>query len=223
MYSKRPNENGQKSLYQSRNGFIADDLVRAGREELHHHADDVPGSAELAVGPSGGELGEQVLVHVPADVRSRQAGGVEGVRLVHNLTELLGRGDHEDGVAHVLGVGAVRAGAQGLQKGKNAVLDDVEHLCGGQVPEDRPHVLSPLPAENAGIGQVQHDGLLGPGVVQSVQVVDEHEVGDLLDDGQRVGQPIGPEGLPERVDLVFQFAGAHSWPRLSQFVEFKKL
>jgi hypothetical protein len=50
-----------------------------------------------------------------------------------------------------------------------------------------------------------------------------HEVGDLLDDGQRVGQPVGPEGLPERVDLVFQFAGDHSWPRLSQFVEFKKL
>lgn len=50
-----------------------------------------------------------------------------------------------------------------------------------------------------------------------------HEVGDLLDDGQRVGQPVGPEGLPERVDLVFQFAGDHSWPRFSQFVEFKKL
>ena len=37
-----------------------------------------------------------------------------------------------------------------------------------------------------------------------------HEVGDLLDDRQRVGQPAGPEGLPERVNFAFQFAGDHS-------------
>ena len=53
--------------------------------------------------------------------------------------------------------------------------------------------------------------------------MDEHQVSDLLNNGQRIGQPAGPEGLPERVDLVFQFAGDHSWPRLSQFVEFKEI
>ena len=128
----------------------------------------MPGCAELPVGPGGGELGEQVLVYVPPDVRGRQAGGVEGVHLIYDLAELLRRGDHENGVAHILGVGAVRPGAQGFQEGKYAVLNNVEHLRGGQVPEYGPFVLPLFRAEEAGIGQIQHDGLLGTCIVQSV-------------------------------------------------------
>ena len=170
----------------------------------------MPGRAELAVGSGCGELGEQILVHIPPDVRRRQAGGVEGVHLVHNLAELLGGGDHKDGVVHVLRVGPLRAGAQSLQEGEHPLLDGVEHLRRRQIPEHGPLILPPVRTEDAGIGNIQHHRLLGLGVVQAVQIVNEHEVGDLLDDRQRVGQPAGPEGLPERVNFAFQFAGDHS-------------
>jgi len=33
--------------------------------------------------------------------------------------------------------------------------------------------------------------------------------GDLLDDFERVGDPPGPEGVPDSVDLVFQFTVDH--------------
>ena len=36
-------------LHQSRQGFFADEIIRPGLHQIHDHADDVPGRAELAV------------------------------------------------------------------------------------------------------------------------------------------------------------------------------
>ena len=66
-----------------------------------------------------------------------------------------------------------------------------------------------LSGKNALVGQAQHGTLLGPQVVRLIQVVDEHEVGHLLHHVQGVGDAAGPEGLPEAVDFVSQFACQH--------------
>lgn len=48
MCSKRSNESGQKSLYQSRNGFIEDAVVLADFEDFVHEVGDVLGGEDLS-------------------------------------------------------------------------------------------------------------------------------------------------------------------------------
>jgi hypothetical protein len=48
--------------------------------------------------------------------------------------------------------------------------------------------------------------------VQVVEALEEEQVGDLLDDFQRVGDAAGPEGVPEGVDFGADFAGEHESP-----------
>ena len=180
----------------------------------------MPGGAELAVHSGGGDFGQEALVDVPPHV-----GVVEllrlGVDLVHGGDDLLqhqGRGDLEDGVPHVLGVGAVLVGVEFLDKGEHQLLHHRVHLPGGEVVEPGPLELFPghgavpcldLSGKNALVGQAQHGALLGTQVVRLIQVMDEHEVGHLLHHVQGVGDAAGPEGLPEAVDFVSQFASDH--------------
>ena len=59
------------------------------------------------------------------------------------------------------------------------------------------------------------DGLLQPSGfqfferLQLVKPLDEKQIGDLLDDFQRIGNPAGPEGIPDLIDLVTNFVGEH--------------
>jgi hypothetical protein len=45
--------------------------------------------------------------------------------------------------------------------------------------------------------------------VDLVQAFDEEQVGELLDDGERVGDAAGPQGVPDAVDFGFDFACDH--------------
>jgi hypothetical protein len=45
--------------------------------------------------------------------------------------------------------------------------------------------------------------------VDLVQALDEEQVGELLDDGERIGDAAGPEGVPDAVDFGFDFASDH--------------
>ena len=45
--------------------------------------------------------------------------------------------------------------------------------------------------------------------VQLVQTLDEEQVGQLLDDRERVRDAAGPHGVPDSVDLGLQLAGDH--------------
>jgi hypothetical protein len=45
--------------------------------------------------------------------------------------------------------------------------------------------------------------------VDLVQPLDEEQVGELLDDGERIGDAAGPEGVPDAVDFGFDFACDH--------------
>ena len=47
--------------------------------------------------------------------------------------------------------------------------------------------------------------------VQIVQPLDEEQVGDLLDDFERIGDAARPEGIPDAIDLIADIAGEHSW------------
>ena len=50
--------------------------------------------------------------------------------------------------------------------------------------------------------------------LQLIEPLDEKQVSDLLDDFQRIGNPAGPEGIPDLVDLVSNFVGEHNcWLR----------
>jgi hypothetical protein len=59
------------------------------------------------------------------------------------------------------------------------------------------------------------DGLAGAGGLalleglQLIEPLDEQQIGELLDDRQRVGDPAGPHGVPDLVDSAFEFACDH--------------
>ena len=64
--------------------------------------------------------------------------------------------------------------------------------------------------ENAVVDRTKHHTFLFPDIVGSIKVADKHEVGDLFDNVQRVGQAAGPEHFPKLVDFIFQFACYHA-------------
>ena len=66
-------------------GGIADDLLRLGIHELHHHFDYVAGRAELTVEAGLRDLGEQILIGIAADVG--------GLRLAHERVDAVERID----------------------------------------------------------------------------------------------------------------------------------
>lgn len=45
--------------------------------------------------------------------------------------------------------------------------------------------------------------------MQIVEPLDEEQIGDLLDHREGIGYTAGPEGVPDLIDLIPDFAGAH--------------
>ena len=188
-------------------GRVADLVRRLWRGHVHHQLDDVPWGAELAVDARRGDLGQQVLVEVAAGVA---VGHRDVVEHVHHPRQQLRGGDGEPGVLHVHGIGGPVAAERAQER---------EHLVGDRLVHDRRLVvLEPRPAQVLLI-RSEDDALTLPGAVglllgQGVEVVqapDEQQVGDLLDDLQRVGDAAGPEGVPNAVDLALQLTGDHSF------------
>ena len=56
--------------------------------------------------------------------------------------------------------------------------------------------------------------------VEVVQPLDEQQIGHLLHDRKRIGDPARPKVVPNTVNLVSDFAGQHSAPCLSILVLF---
>ena len=192
-------------------GRIADDVLRGGRGHVHHQLDDVARRAELPVLPGGGDLAEHVLVEVTLGVA---VGHVDVVELVDDVGQDPGRGHHEEGVLHVIGVGRSLVGvsrlAQRLDEGEHPVPHRLEHLLRRKLLEARPaqRVLAGgeqrLLDRAAGAG-----GLVLLARVQLVEALDEQQVGELLDDRQRVRDAAGPHGVPDAVDPGLQLTGNH--------------
>ncbi len=59
------------------------------------------------------------------------------------------------------------------------------------------------------------DGLLQPSGfqffegLQLVKPLDEKQISNLLDNLQRIGNPAGPERIPDLIDLAADFVGEH--------------
>ena len=58
-------------------------------------------------------------------------------------------------------------------------------------------------------GLLEAVGLVFLEGVKFVQPLDEEQVGELLDNGERIGNTAGSEGVPDAVDFGFDFACDH--------------
>lgn len=222
-------------------GGIADGILRHGAQQLHHHLADVLGGAELAVLPGGGELAEHVFVEIALHVQVGDVVLIEIVQPGDDLLEHLGRGDQEHGVGHIAGEGGVGLiagdGRRGLQH--LALLRDVGQaamphvLDGGKDPAGDHIVNGPgiamleaAPAHclpRGGSGEDLGDAAPG-GVLESlrlqllfVQRADEHQIGQLLDHRERIGDAACPEIRPDFVHFVFDCTGNHTVSPWSPF------
>ena len=124
----------------------------------------------------------------------------------------------EDGIAHVLGIGTVLTAVQILDERKYPLLHDRVHSACVKVMEHRPLQLSAinLPLadlhfirKNALEGQTQHGTLFGAEIVSGIQIMDKHQIRNLLDDIQWVHQAACSENIPQAVNSIFQFACNH--------------
>ena len=195
-------------------GGVADHVLGDGSGHVRHEADDVPGGAELAVLPRRGNFAQHVLVEVALGVPVVH---VDGVELVHHACQHPGGGYEEHGVLHVAAVGAgsfavaAVSSAEVLDEGEDFVPDDPVHLLGGHVPEAGPTEVLPVGGKD---GIVQDFSRAGrPAFLQGLEFVeplDEEQVGELLDDRERVGDAPGPHGVPYAVDAGFDFSGDHA-------------
>jgi len=187
-------------------GRVADDVVGLGVHHVHHQLDDMARGAELAVDAGGGELGEQVLVEVSLGVAFGERQLVDHVDRGDQERGLL---DHELGVLHELPHGAGPAGNL-AQVGEHLVAQQRQHPLARLVLELAP-AQSLLVRTEAAFGRLAGAGrlLLFAGLVE-VQQAKEHQIRDLLDHGERVGNAALPELQPELVDAAFQFFARHA-------------
>ena len=104
----------------------------------------------------------------------------------------------------------VTKAAQRLDEGEDLVPDRGEHLLRG-------HLLEPRPAQGVLVLAEDRflDGAAGAGGLalaqrmQLVEPLDEEQVGELLDDGERVRDAAGPHAVPDAVDFGLDFTGDH--------------
>ena len=184
-------------------GGIADGIAGLRGGHLDHELDDVARGAELSILPSGGDLAEHVFVEVALGVLVCH---VDGVELIDDISEEGGLREHEEGVLHVGGVGGVfgtvLAFAEGFDEGEDFFLNEGEEGIGREVTEVGPAVVRLGGGENG-----VFDGLFKAirlGFAKGVELVetfDEEEVGELLDDGEGIGNAARPHGIPDAVDL----------------------
>ncbi len=198
-------------------GRVADDLGGLWGDQLDHRVDDMARRAELAVDTGGGELAQQVFVDIALYVALGQrqvvdhlhSGGKHGLVL-----------DLQVGVLHVLADMAKAFTLAALAFGDAELGEEgVDLLLEVAVQLLAAHVAEVLPAQQLafrGIGEEAVEGLAGAvgfalgHVFLHVEHAGEHQVADLLDHSQRVGDAASPEFFPEFVDVVADFAGEHS-------------
>ena len=99
-------------------GGVADEVVRRGLHQFHHHVADLFGRAELAVLPCCCQFAQHILVQVALHIK---VGNVVGVKILQpgdDLLQHLRRGNEEHGVVHV-----PRKGCVALVRAGGVVLD----------------------------------------------------------------------------------------------------
>ena len=176
--------------------------------------------AELPIGAGRGDLGEHVLIKITLGVPVIHRDLIDQV---HCLLQEVILGDGEARILHVVRVGGITAvGLAGqflAQEREDALVEDSKHFGFIEVLELRPpHILVRTPEL---IGTFGEDRILnrlaGPrgfafcGNLVVVKPLEEQQVGDLLDDLQRVGDASRPKSIPHAVYLRLQFPGNHAF------------
>ena len=192
-------------------GGVADGVRRGRRGHVDHQLDDVSRRPELPVLPGARDLAEHVLVQIALGVARRH---VDRVELVDDVAEHARRRHDEEGVSHVLRVGRVLGVVVGpadrLDEREDLVADRLEHRLGRELLEARPAQVLLFVAEDGRLDRSVRPVRLRLGErVQLVEALDEQEIGQLLDDGQRVRDAAGPHRVPDAVDRGLQLAGDH--------------
>ena len=99
-------------------GGVADEVVRRGLYQFHHHVTDVFGRAELAVLPCGCQLAQHILVQVALHIKVGDVVGVKILQPGDDLLQHLRRGNQEHGIVHI-----PRKGGVALVRADGVVLD----------------------------------------------------------------------------------------------------
>ena len=166
-------------------GGVADDLVRLGVHQLDHHFDNMARRAELTVQAGLRDFGQQIFVGVAAHIHRLRLihQAVNFVQRVHHFGQQQRRGQLENGVVHVFGVGAVLVTVQIFDEREHPFLHGGVHFLRRKVVEHAPLELLTVDGalaelhfvrENALVRQPQHGSFLGAQVVGIVQVVNKH-------------------------------------------------
>ena len=179
-------------------GRIANDVRGLGIDQLDHGEADVARGAELSGNASRRELGEEIFVEVPFGV---------GFREGHFLNGIHG-GDHEAAAGdEAVGILEEHAELADLdhavaEEGEPLVADEREHFRPAKVTEAGPPEFLLIRAEvAAGERLIQPAGAAFLPGLGEVQQTEEHEIGNLLNDGDGIGDPAGMEGEPEGIDF----------------------
>lgn len=174
-------------------GRVADDVGRRRRGHFHHQLDDVARGTELAVLAGAGDLAQHVFVQVALGVA---VGHVDVVELVNHVGQHPGRGHHEQGVLHVVAVGAAALAsladplAERFHERKDLVTHDLEQPLRRHFAEMRPaQMLLALPEKARPRVFPGAAGLVFLALLDLVQALDEQQISELLDHRQGVGNP----------------------------------
>ena len=189
-------------------GRVADGVIRGGLQQLHHHFPDMLGSAKLAVLPSGGQFAQHVLVQVALHIQIGNVMLIQVIQPCDDFLQHLRRRNQEHRIAHVPGKGRlilhITAGIVG-DFHQFPLLGEVRQAAMFHVFDGREDPLGNYIENIAGIVVLEFtpahglsNGRLGKNLLHLltghmlkffrfqlffVQRADEHEIGQLLDDG----------------------------------------
>ena len=187
---------------------ITDKLAGFRTGKRHHHVPDVLWCAELTVRARGIELAQHVFVQVAKIVSVLHVVRQQLVDAGNGLFKRLGLVETEGSVLHAFRKGVIRM--HGFDERERLLADHVKHLLRRKILEPAPtdclsflrlreHMLSSHP---------QHFHVLGFELLV-IQGFHEHEIRQLHDDLDGVGDTTLPHALPDVVNLVLRRSGNH--------------
>ena len=123
---------------------ITNDLICFGLHQIHHHANDMPGGAKLAVDTRCGNLGQKVFIYIAAGIRRFELGHllVDAIHCCHDLIQHQWCRHFEDGITHVPGIGALLVTMKFFDEREHPFLHGAVHLSGRKVVKHTPLKLA---------------------------------------------------------------------------------